>query len=69
MNEEQKEEQQSRLANITFNDVMQVIASNNTPEDDKLVYIYLLNVIMDLHEKVDKLEAQSKKVKKKINNI
>lgn len=69
MNEEQKEEQQSRLANITFNDVMQVIASNNTPEDDKLVYIYLLNVIMDLHEKVDKLETQSKKVKKKINNI
>ena len=69
MNEEQKEEGQARLANITFNDVMQVIASNNTPEDDKFVYIYLLNVIMDLHEKVDKLEAQSKKVKKKINNI
>jgi len=69
MNEEQKEEQQGRLVNITFNDVMQVIASDKTCEDDKLVYIYLLNVIMDLHEKVDKLETQSKKVKKKINNI
>jgi hypothetical protein len=54
------------LINITFTDVMQVIASEDTCPNDKLVYIYLLNVIMDLNEKVDKLEAQSKKVRKSV---
>jgi len=57
-------ENEQNLINITFTDVMQVIASEDTCPNDKLVYIYLLNVIMDLHEKVDKLEAVTKKVRK-----
>ena len=51
-------ENEQNLINITFTDVMQVIASEDTCPNDKLVYIYLLNVIMDLHDKVDKLEAK-----------
>lgn len=51
-------ENEKNLINITFTDVMQVIASEDTCPNDKLVYIYLLNVIMDLHDKVDKLEAK-----------
>lgn len=57
-------ENEKNLINITFTDVMQVIASEDTNPNDKLVYIYLLNVIMDLHDKVDKLEAVTKKVRK-----
>jgi hypothetical protein len=53
-----KMENEQNLINITFTDVMQVIASEDTCPNDKLVYIYLLNVIMDLHDKVDKLEAK-----------
>lgn len=58
------ENEEKNLINITFTDVMQVIASEDTCPNDKLVYIYLLNVIMDLNEKVDKLEAVTKKVRK-----
>jgi hypothetical protein len=43
---------------------MQVISSEDTCPNDKMVYIYLLNVIMDLHEKVDRLEASTKKIRK-----
>lgn len=59
-------ENEKNLINITFTDVMQVIASEDTCPNDKMVYIYLLNVIMDLNEKVDKLEASSKKVRKSV---
>ena len=55
---------QENIINITFTDVMQVIASEDTCPNDRLVYIYLLNVIMDLHEKVDRLEASTKKIRK-----
>lgn len=54
MNEEQKNQ---NLINITFTDVMQIIASKDTNPEAKMVYIYLLNVIMDLDEKVSKLEG------------
>jgi hypothetical protein len=57
-------ENEKNLINITFTDVMQVIASEDTCPNDKMVYIYLLNVIMDLHEKVDRLEASTKKIRK-----
>ena len=55
---------QENIINITFTDVMQVISSEDTCPKDRLVYIYLLNVIMDLHEKVDRLEASTKKIRK-----
>jgi len=55
-------EEDKNIINITFTDVMQVIASEDTCPNDKMVYIYLLNIIMDLNEKVDKLEASTKKV-------
>lgn len=55
---------QENIINITFTDVMQVISSEDTCPNDRLVYIYLLNVIMDLHEKVDRLEASTKKIRK-----
>jgi len=45
------------LINITFTDVMKIIASEETSSNDKTVYIYLLNIIMDMSEKVDRLEA------------
>lgn len=57
-------ENEKNLINITFTDVMQVISSEDTCPNDKMVYIYLLNVIMDLHEKVDRLEASTKKIRK-----
>ena len=53
------------IVNINFNDVMQVIASNDTKPTEKMVYIYLLNVIMDMDEKIqdinNKLEQYEKK--------
>jgi hypothetical protein len=59
-------EENKNIINITFTDVMQVISSEDTCPNDKMVYIYLLNVIMDLSEKVDKLEASTKKVRKSV---
>lgn len=55
---------QENIINITFTDVMQVISSEDTCPNDRLVYIYLLNIIMDLHEKVDRLETSTKKIRK-----
>ena len=47
-----------QIMNITFTDVMQIIASNDTKPTEKMVYIYLLNVIMDLDEKITILQNQ-----------
>lgn len=40
---------------VKFTDVMRIIADDNTPMDTKMVYIYLLNVIMDFDEQLGKL--------------
>lgn len=45
-----------QIVNITFTDVMQVIASNDTKPTEKMVYIYLLNVIMDMDEKIEDIK-------------
>jgi len=37
---------------------MQVIASEETCHNDKMVYIYLLNVIMDMGERIDELSVK-----------
>ena len=44
------------LVNISFTDVIQIVSSEATIPEQKLVYIYLLNVIMDTNERIDKLE-------------
>jgi hypothetical protein len=44
------------LVNISFTDVIQIVSSETTTPEQKLVYIYLLNVIMDTNERIDKLE-------------
>jgi hypothetical protein len=44
------------LVNISFTDVIQIVSSEATTPEQKLVYIYLLNVIMDTNERIDKLE-------------
>jgi hypothetical protein len=49
------EQNDDRLVNITFTDVMKVVASDNTTPEDKMVYIYLLNVIMDMDEKIERM--------------
>jgi len=49
---------QENLVNISFTDVMQVIASEETCHNDKMVYIYLLNVIMDMGERTDELSVK-----------
>lgn len=43
---------QENLVNITFNDMMQVVISEETTPNQKMAYIYLLNVIMDMDEKI-----------------
>lgn len=47
-----------QIVNINFTDVMQVIASNDTKPTEKMVYIYLLNVIMDLDEKIQDIKSK-----------
>lgn len=49
---------QENLVNISFTDVMQIIASEETCPNDKMVYIYLLNVIMDMGERIDELSVK-----------
>ena len=57
---------QENLINISFTDMMRVISSEETTEANKIAYIYLLNVIMDMDEKIQKItntinELESKK--------
>jgi len=47
-----------REIKITFTDVMRIIADDNTTPEQKMVYIYLLNVIMDLDERVTNIEKK-----------
>ena len=61
------EEQNQNLINITFTDVMQIIASKDTNPEAKIVYIYLLNVIMDLDEKIRKIESNNIQLPTDIN--
>lgn len=53
---------QEDLVNITFMDVMKIISSDEPTPNQKLVYIYLLNVIMDTNERIDKLETTIKEL-------
>lgn len=41
---------------VKFTDVMRIIADERTPNETKMVYIYLLNAIMDFDEALGKLE-------------
>jgi hypothetical protein len=49
---------QENLVNISFTDVIKVISSDTTTPEDKMVYIYLLNVIMDTNERIDELQRK-----------
>ena len=58
MSEENKQDEVNpNEMNITFMDIMKIIGSDDTCENDKKVYIFLLNIIMELQEKVDKLSV------------
>jgi hypothetical protein len=61
------EKNDERLVNITFTDVIQVVASDNTTPEDKMVYIYLLNVIMDMDEKITRMNNTLKELENKKN--
>ena len=52
----------SECEEITFMDLMRVIASNDTSENQKIALIYLINKIMDL-------EDELRLIKKKLNEI
>lgn len=56
------------LYNITFTDVMKLLASDNVTEEHKIIYIYLLNFIMDINEKVDKALSITTNVEDDIEN-
>ena len=58
---------QENLVNITFMDVMKIISDEETTPNQKLVYIYLLNVIMDTNERVDKLQQTIDKFNSMVN--
>jgi hypothetical protein len=57
---EQNEEDKKTQIEVKFTDVMRIIADDNTPDDTKRVYIFLLNAIMDLDEALGKLEYKVK---------
>lgn len=52
------------IQTITFTDVMKVIASDETKATDKMVYIYLLNALMDLDEHIGRLEEKLNDIQK-----
>ena len=58
---------QENLVNISFTDVIKIISSDETTPEQKLVYIYLLNVIMDTNERVDKLQQTIDKFNSMVN--
>lgn len=58
---------QENLVNITFMDVMKIVSSDETTPNQKLVYIYLLNVIMDTNERIDKLQQTIDKFNSMVN--
>ena len=58
---------QENLVNISFTDVIKIISSDDTTPEQKLVYIYLLNVIMDTNERVDKLQQTIDKFNSMVN--
>ena len=58
---------QENLVNISFMDVMKIISDEETTPTQKLVYIYLLNVIMDTNERIDKLQQTIDKFNSMVN--
>ena len=52
--------QNSQCEEITFMDLMKVIASNDTPENQKISLIYLINKIMDLEDQIRLIKTQIK---------
>ena len=58
---------QENLVNISFTDVIKIISSDETTPEQKMVYIYLLNVIMDTNERVDKLQQTIDKFNSYVN--
>ena len=52
---------------VKFTDVMRIIADDKTPADTKMVYIFLLNAIMDLDEVVGKLEYKLEQLEPKFD--
>ena len=61
------EKNDERLMNITITDVIQVVTSDNTTPEDKMVYIYLLNVIMDIDEKIERMKNTLQELENKKN--
>lgn len=61
---ENKEQDKKTQIEVKFTDVMRIIADDNTPDDTKRVYIFLLNAIMDLDEAVGKLEYKLEQLTK-----
>jgi hypothetical protein len=55
------ENNENKSIEVKFTDVMRIIADDNTPNDTKMVYIFLLNAIMDLDEQVGRLELKLEK--------
>ena len=60
---------QENLVNISFTDVIKIISSDDTTPEQKLVYIYLLNVNMDTNERVDKLQQTIDKLQQTIDKF
>ena len=50
----------SQCIDITFMDLMNVIASNDTSENQKIALIYLINKIMDLEDEIRLIKKQIK---------
>jgi hypothetical protein len=49
---------QENLVNISFTDVMKIVSLDTTTTEQKMMYIYLLNVIMDTNERIDELQRK-----------
>lgn len=55
------EENDNKTIEVKFTDVMRVIADEKTSNDNKQVFIFLLNAIMELDEVIYRVEAIQKK--------
>lgn len=50
----------SECIDITFMDVMKVIASNDTSENQKIALIYVINKLLDIEDELRSIKKQLK---------
>lgn len=60
-----KDLKEENLVNISFSDVVNVISSDDTKVGEKMVYIYLLNLIMDMEDKIQNIKNKIKEYEDK----